>query len=209
VASTRRSDWAESRDALLRAAHELFSDRGYESVTMKQIAEAAGLTEVTAYRHFATKAELFEQSAIEPTHDFLQEWVARWRERPAGERDTAEEGMLFFRELMAVLTSEQRLMGPLIAAVASGNGGGRLSAKGYRTMSRLLDELEAIFAEESALRGYSDNPRIAPRLIMAMALGITTQKHWLFATGHVPTDDELLRELVNFTVWGLTGPPHR
>ncbi len=174
---------------------------------MTQVAKTAGLTEVTAYRHFATKAVLFEQSAIEPTHDFLREWVERWRQRPTGMRDTPEEATIFFRDLMQVLTREQRLLGPLIAAVASGNIDGRLSSRGYQTMSRLLDELETIFAEESTLRGYGDNPHIAPRLIMAMALGIIAQKHWLFATGTVPTDDELVSELVKLTVWGVTGLP--
>jgi hypothetical protein len=91
--------------------------------------------------------------------------------------------------------------------VASGNADGRLSAAGDHTMSRLLDDLEEIFVEESALRGYRDNPHIAPRLIMAMALGITAQKQWLFATGRVPTDDELKRSVNAYWRPAVRGQP--
>ncbi|HEX6390766.1 MAG TPA: helix-turn-helix domain-containing protein [Solirubrobacteraceae bacterium] len=204
--AARRPDWTESRAAIVDAARTLFSQRSYDDVTTKQIAAAAGLTEMTLFRHFPTKAALFEKAAIEPIHEFLRTWVATWRELPPGARDTPEEGIRFFEELMAILARERRMLGSLIATVASG-GPERLSEDGYQMMSRLLDDLEGVFAEESALRGYGDNPHIAPRLIMAMALGIAAQREWLFATGNDPSDDELVRELARFTVWGLTGSP--
>jgi AcrR family transcriptional regulator len=49
---------------LEQAAMELFSERGYEQTTVAEIAERAGLTERTFFRHYADKREvLFAGSA--------------------------------------------------------------------------------------------------------------------------------------------------
>ncbi|MEU9888945.1 helix-turn-helix domain-containing protein [Sphaerisporangium sp. NPDC051017] len=47
-----------ARGRLERAAMELYSERGYEQTTVAQIAERAGLTERTFFRHFADKREV-------------------------------------------------------------------------------------------------------------------------------------------------------
>jgi len=54
----------DARGRLQRAALELYSERGFEPTTVAQIAERAGLTERTFFRHFADKREvLFAGSA--------------------------------------------------------------------------------------------------------------------------------------------------
>jgi AcrR family transcriptional regulator len=45
-------------ERLVGAAVELFVERGYESVTVTEIAERAGLTKRTFFRHFADKREV-------------------------------------------------------------------------------------------------------------------------------------------------------
>jgi AcrR family transcriptional regulator len=47
----------DTRRRLQEAAMELFAQHGYESTTAKQIAEHAGLTERTFFRHFGDKRE--------------------------------------------------------------------------------------------------------------------------------------------------------
>jgi AcrR family transcriptional regulator len=49
---------AETRQRLLDAAGRLFAERGYEQTTSAEIAQAAGVTERTLFRHFDTKADL-------------------------------------------------------------------------------------------------------------------------------------------------------
>lgn len=51
-----------TRQKLCEAAIDLFSKEGYDSVTTKKIAEAAGLSEMTLFRHFGTKYNLFEEA---------------------------------------------------------------------------------------------------------------------------------------------------
>lgn len=49
---------ADSRGRLRQAALELYAERGFESTTVAEIAERAGLTERTFFRHFADKREV-------------------------------------------------------------------------------------------------------------------------------------------------------
>jgi AcrR family transcriptional regulator len=51
-----------TRARLLRAGLELLVARGYLGATARDIARAAGVTEVTMYRHFRSKDELFVES---------------------------------------------------------------------------------------------------------------------------------------------------
>lgn len=51
----------DARGRLLHAAVELFTERGYDATTAAQIAERAGLTKTTLFRHFADKREILFQ----------------------------------------------------------------------------------------------------------------------------------------------------
>src|SRR5271156_4938991 len=48
----------DARGRLAQAAMELYSERGFEQTTVAEIAERAGLTERTFFRHFADKREV-------------------------------------------------------------------------------------------------------------------------------------------------------
>jgi AcrR family transcriptional regulator len=53
----------DAQGRLIRAAMELFAERGFEQTTASDIAERAGVTERTFFRHFADKREvLFDGS---------------------------------------------------------------------------------------------------------------------------------------------------
>ncbi|WP_420000474.1 helix-turn-helix domain-containing protein [Streptomyces boninensis] len=55
-----------ARGRLEQAALELYSERGYDATTVKEIAQRAGLTERTFFRHFADKREvLFGGTALQ------------------------------------------------------------------------------------------------------------------------------------------------
>ena len=49
---------AEVRDAILAAASELFTDRGYAATTIAQIAQRAGVSSANVYVYFASKLEM-------------------------------------------------------------------------------------------------------------------------------------------------------
>jgi AcrR family transcriptional regulator len=49
----------ETRFRLLAAAAQLFAERGYARATTRELAAAAGVNEVTLFRHFGSKKNLF------------------------------------------------------------------------------------------------------------------------------------------------------
>jgi len=55
-----------TRARLLAAGFELFSRQGYEQTTVAQIAAAAGVTEMTFYRHFGSKVQLLIDDPYDP-----------------------------------------------------------------------------------------------------------------------------------------------
>ena len=55
-----------TRARLQTAALELFARQGYEATTVAQIAAAAGVTEMTFYRHFGTKDQLLLDDPYDP-----------------------------------------------------------------------------------------------------------------------------------------------
>lgn len=49
----------ETKEKIMNAALELFSHRGYKGTTTRSVAEKAKISEVTLFRYFGTKQELF------------------------------------------------------------------------------------------------------------------------------------------------------
>src|SRR5580704_10480473 len=62
----RMTRWEpDPRGRLEKAAMELYRERGFEQTTAAQIAERAGLTERTFFRHFADKREILFAGATQ------------------------------------------------------------------------------------------------------------------------------------------------
>ncbi|MCL7455430.1 MAG: TetR/AcrR family transcriptional regulator [Anaerolineae bacterium] len=83
----------ETRFRLLEAAAQLFAERGYARATTRELAAAAGVNEVTLFRHFGSKKNLFaavvEHYAspsldaaleIQPGGDYRQDLVVMGRQ---------------------------------------------------------------------------------------------------------------------------------
>lgn len=52
-----------TRERILQAAFELISDKGFAGASTREIALRAGVAEVTLFRHFTNKENLFRQTA--------------------------------------------------------------------------------------------------------------------------------------------------
>jgi AcrR family transcriptional regulator len=70
-----------TRDALLRAALELFVSQGYEQTTVDEIADAVDVSQRTFFRYFANK----EEAAFAVQEVVESRFVAALHERPAAE----------------------------------------------------------------------------------------------------------------------------
>jgi AcrR family transcriptional regulator len=80
-AAAREQRAAATRDALLRAARELFAERGYSAVGTEQIVERAGVTRGALYHHFRDKRDLFRAVHDEMERELMQVIGERMGER--------------------------------------------------------------------------------------------------------------------------------
>jgi AcrR family transcriptional regulator len=70
-----------TRQQIFDAAHELFAKRGFDSVTVAEIAKAADVSEVTVFNYFPTKEDLFYGGM----QFFEEQLIDAVRGRPRGE----------------------------------------------------------------------------------------------------------------------------
>ncbi|GHO58656.1 TetR/AcrR family transcriptional regulator [Ktedonobacter robiniae] len=88
-------DHVSYRKQLLRQCFDLFAQRGYSSLTTRQIVEALNVSSGTLYHYFPSKEALFQQLVEEITQQTVVDAMAR-----AQEHATFEERLLdFFRFL--------------------------------------------------------------------------------------------------------------
>lgn len=77
TAAPARRSGSETRDAIQRVALELFTSRGYESTSMREIAEALDIRKASIYYHFAGKEDilrsLFDRRSQEAEE--LLDWI--------------------------------------------------------------------------------------------------------------------------------------
>jgi AcrR family transcriptional regulator len=75
--SENKSPTDDTRDRILKAAADIMSRRGYARATTRAIAEAAGVNEVTLFRHFGNKrnllAEMIQKHSALPNLTFMIE----------------------------------------------------------------------------------------------------------------------------------------
>lgn len=58
--------WHRTHAALRQAAMELFAEHGYEATSTAAIAERAGVSEMTLFRHFKAKETYFLTTRLTP-----------------------------------------------------------------------------------------------------------------------------------------------
>jgi AcrR family transcriptional regulator len=75
-----------TREALVRAARELFADRGYAETSIEQLARAAKVTRGALYYHFGAKEELFRAVYRELGRELAEKAAAAAQEDPRPER---------------------------------------------------------------------------------------------------------------------------
>ena len=78
--SLRERKKRATRDAIAAAARRLFADRGFDDVTVAEVAAAAGVSEKTVFNHFPAKEDL----AFAGGEARLAQFLADIAKRPAG-----------------------------------------------------------------------------------------------------------------------------
>jgi len=97
---TARAEGKDAREHLLRAAAEVFSERGFKDASVDEIAARAGYSKGALYWHFESKDDLFfalmDATVDAPAHEMIE----LFQSAPA-EQDMAPEGSRRFVQLLS------------------------------------------------------------------------------------------------------------
>ncbi|MGB3867788.1 MAG: TetR/AcrR family transcriptional regulator [Xanthobacteraceae bacterium] len=101
------------KSSLLEKALDLFSDRGFQYVTITDIGATVGVTGAALYRHFRSKGDVLGQ-LCEMTLDRLTECVGPEKSNPREELDALIDGQVRFvvryPKLLTVTQAEGRAL---------------------------------------------------------------------------------------------------
>jgi AcrR family transcriptional regulator len=85
---------SDIRQQILKTAIRLFAQKGFRGTTTREIALAAGVNEVTIFRHFASKQDLYSAILeVKSTEAGLTSWLVDLAEF---ERSRDDEGLFLF-----------------------------------------------------------------------------------------------------------------
>jgi AcrR family transcriptional regulator len=157
----------QTRDLIAGTARRLFTERGFESVTVAQIAQEADVAEATVFNYFPTKEDLF-YSRLEA---FEEDLLTAVRERGPGVPvlDAFRDFLLARRGVFAMnapggddeATEQLRTVTRVITESPA------LLARERQVFARYADALAALIADETG----SSRGDVAPRVVAYALLG--------------------------------------
>ncbi|TQJ52741.1 TetR family transcriptional regulator [Streptomyces sp. NBC_00080] len=164
-----------TRDALLRAAVELFTSQGYEGTTVDEIAAAVDVSQRTFFRYFAGK----DEAALALVEMTVERFVEAVRARPQHEpplealRQAVLEGWYSINEVVESVVPVQLYL-RMYRVIESTPV---LLAAHLRRSVEVEEDLARVIAEREGLDVDAD-PR--PRLAVAVFSGVmrVTERQW-------------------------------
>jgi len=195
----------EVRRLLLESARSLFASKGYAGASTRDIALKAGVSEALLFRHFGTKAKLFERAILDPINEFIHDYVEQWTTRTPADHTPEGISFAFVDGFYRLLSEHRELVLALVTAQAYES---IQELNDASPLSRLLDELELVAGREAELRGFEFDVQISTRLVAGMVMSMALLDEWLFPSGkRRPSRQRIVNEMVAFMLHGLAHRP--
>jgi AcrR family transcriptional regulator len=174
---------ASTRDRIVDAALRLFSERGTTGVSVREVADAAGVTVPGLYYHFASKADLIREvyrahgvtEGWDPEHDFVPPPAGPVVDRIVAQAEREFERMRANREFLRHMQREDVL----------GDDDARAVGK------ELAAEWRARWSE--VLAGSDD---LAPSADVAVAADVIATFLWGLFVQYLSREDDSVNERI-------------
>ena len=181
----RRRSSAEVQARILDAASCVFSARGYESATTREIAQRAEVSETLLFRYFNSKSALFDQVVFAP-FDRLMGRFLRGHPSQVGYGQQVRNAEAFIAELLEFLDANRALVGALTAKAAGDDAGAKFD--GLR--SYFAAAAAEVRVQQAASGGVADvKPDLSVRLGFGMVVASVLMRDWLFPDGALARDE--------------------
>src|SRR3954452_21653806 len=165
MAGLRERKKQQTRQLIADAARRLFADRGFEGVTVAEVAREADVSEATVFNYFPTKEDLF-YSGLEA---FEEELIAAIRGREPGQTVLAafRRFLLEPRGALAMknvdeATQRQRTITRVITESPA------LLARERQLFARYTESLAALIADETGPAQDDVEPRVVANALLGI-----------------------------------------
>ena len=178
----------QTRELIARSAQALFAERGFDQVTVAEIARAADVAEKTVFNYFPTKEDLVYSGM----DTWEEELLTAIRDRPSGEPVLAAFARFLAqpRGLLAPQEpdSAQRLV-QLTRMVADSPA---LQAREQQTFAHYTGSLAAVIAEETKVDERDIRPWVAANAMMGVHRALIADvRDRIVSEAPLPSADEL------------------
>jgi AcrR family transcriptional regulator len=153
---------SETNEQLLKATLKLISEKGYLGATTREIAQEAGVTELTLFRHFGSKEMLFEE--LLKSYTFLPKLKELL---PELEGLTCEQSLtMIARRFLLTLKERKPMISILYSEVTT------YPEKIRTVYNNFIDEMRATLAgyfkvlQERGILKLTISPEIAARVFL-------------------------------------------
>ena len=167
-AGRRERKKAVTRASILQAAQELFLERGFDEVSVREIADKADVSPTTVFAHFPQKEALlfFEEDAQR------ERLVAAVHDRPAGVSISEALKTYYRSEFVSMWSGEEGALRRRVMALMEATPA--LQDYASRMWLRHEDALAAAITEDLGLPQPSDEIRVYARFALQIQLLVTS-----------------------------------
>jgi AcrR family transcriptional regulator len=191
---------------MLEHARALFGAGGYDGTNMRDIAQAAKVSEALLYRYFPSKQALFVEAAVDPYQGFVQRFLESW-ERLDTRLPNEEMVTRFVTALYEYILSNQDLLFALIAA----NRFNAHDPDEHGILSQGVKRLADYTAREAADRGFAHvDLEMAVACTISMVFSMAILDDLLFTRGaQHPTKEQIIEQMCRYATGGIQQPDAR
>jgi AcrR family transcriptional regulator len=154
----------QTRQLLSETARRLFSERGFEQVSVAEIAREADVSEMTVFNYFPSKEDLV-YSGLETFEDQL---LTAIRDRPPGQTVIAAFGEFILEPRGLLATNDAAAARELIAVTRMIAASPTLLAREEQIFARYTDTLAHLIATETGARAGDPRPYVVANALIGI-----------------------------------------
>jgi AcrR family transcriptional regulator len=159
-----------TRAVIAETARRLFAERGFDAVTVAEIARAAEVAEQTVFNYFPTKEDLVYWRM----ESFEEDLIRTIRERAPGESVLAAFERFVLVPRGALAARDPDALEPLREITKMISSSPALVAREQQIYARYTAALATLLAEETALASDDVEPWVVANALMGVHQGLVT-----------------------------------
>jgi AcrR family transcriptional regulator len=154
----------QTRDRIRSVARELFTERGFEQVTVAEVALAADVSEATAFNYFPTKEDLF----FGGLEEFEEQLLDAIRSRAPGETALTAFGRFVLQPRGLLAAKDPESVERLASITRVIDASPALLGREQQIFARFTDSLAALLAAERGAPAEAIEPWVLANALMGV-----------------------------------------